>query len=90
MHEEKTDNPLIGIYVNKTENKITFRVKRIYYLELLMPETIKLIGSTRSKVTKDETGENVPHLEIAEVVLAHYNIVNNDLANNGLVYNCSK
>ena len=53
-----------------------------YYLELLMPEAMKLIGSTKSKITKNENGENVPHLEITEVVLrismSHRNIVNNN------------
>ena len=39
---------------------------------------MKLLGSTKSKITKDETGENVPHLEITEVILIHCNIVNND------------
>ena len=39
---------------------------------------MKLLGSTKSKITKDENGENVPHLEITEVVLVHCNIVNND------------
>ena len=43
-----------------------------------MPETIKLLGSTENKITKDKNGENVPHLEIAEVVLVHCNIANND------------
>ena len=33
-----------------------------------MPETIKLLGSTKHKITKDKNGENVPHLEITEVV----------------------
>ena len=66
------------IYVNKIENRITFKIKTGYYLELLTPETMKLLGSTKSKITKDENGENVPHLEITEVVLVHCNIVNND------------
>ena len=39
---------------------------------------MKLLGSTESKITKDKIGENVPHFEIAEVVLVHCNIVNND------------
>ena len=43
-----------------------------------MPETIKSFGSTKSKITKDKNGENVPHLEIIEVVLIYYSIVNND------------
>ena len=76
--EEKTDNPSIRIYVNKTENRITFRIKIGYYLELLMSELLKLFGSTKSMIMKDENGENVAHLEITEVVLVHCNIVNND------------
>ena len=39
---------------------------------------MKLLGSTKSKITKDKNGENVPHLEIAEVVLVYCDIVNND------------
>ena len=39
---------------------------------------MKLLGSTEKKITKDKNGENVPHLEITEVVLVHFNIVNND------------
>ena len=72
------NNPSIRIYVNKIENRIKFKIKTGYYLELLTPETMKLLGSTKSKITKDENSENVPHLEITEVVLVHCNIVNND------------
>ena len=43
-----------------------------------MPEAMKLFGSTKSKVTKNKNGENLPHLEITDVVLVHCNIVNND------------
>ena len=39
---------------------------------------MKLLGSTKSKITKDGNGENVPRLEITEVVLIHCNIVNNE------------
>ena len=66
------------IYVNKIENRITFKIKTGYYPELLTPETIKLLGSTKSKITEDENVENVPHLEITEVILVHCNIDNND------------
>ena len=43
-----------------------------------MPETITLLGSTKSKITKNENGENVPRLEITEVILINYYIVNNE------------
>ena len=77
-HETVTDNPSIRIYINKIENRITFKIKTGYYLELLTPETIKLLGSTKSKITGSENGENMPHLEITEVVLIHCNVVNNN------------
>ena len=38
---------------------------------------MKLLGSTESKITKDKNGENVPHLEVAEFVLVHCNLVDN-------------
>ena len=76
-HSESVDNPSIRIYVNKIENRITFKIKKEYYLELLTPETMKMLGSTISKITKDKNGENVPHLEIVELVLVHWNLVNN-------------
>ena len=66
---ESVDNPSIRIYVNKIENRITFKIKNGYYLELLTPETMKLLGSTKRKITKDKNGENVPHLEVVELVL---------------------
>ena len=75
---EKTDNPSIRIYVAKIENRITFKIKTGHYVELLMPETTELLGSTKSNITKDENGENLPNLEITEVVLIHCNIVNKD------------
>ena len=58
--------------------KITFKIKTGYYLELLTPVTMKLIGSSENKMIKDENSGNVPHLEITEVVLVDCNIVNND------------
>ena len=64
--------------MNKIENRITFKVKNVYSLELLTKDAMKLLGSTENKITKDKNGENVPHLEITEVVLAHCNMVNNN------------
>ena len=63
-HSESVDNPSIKIYVKKNENKVTFKIKNGYYLELLTPETMKLFASAESKITKVKNGENVPHLEI--------------------------
>ena len=77
-HGWNIDEPSVQIYVNKIKNRITFKIKKGYSLELLTPETMKLLGSTENKKTKDKNSENVPHLEITEVVLVHCNIVNND------------
>ena len=49
------------IYVNKIKNRITFIIKAAYYLEPLTSETMKLLGRTKSKITKDGNGENVAH-----------------------------
>ena len=77
-HGKKTDNPSGRIYVNTIENRIMFKIKTGYYLKPLTPETMELLGSTKSRITKDENGENVPHLEIAEVILIHCNVVSKD------------
>ena len=61
------------------------KTKKGYCLKLLTPQTMTLLGSTESKITKDENGENVPHLEITEVVLVHFNIVNNNYQKNSRV-----
>ena len=77
-HEENTSKPSVQIYVNKIENRIIFKIKNGYSFELLTPETMKLLGSTKNKITEDKNVENVPHLEITEIVLVYCDIVNND------------
>ena len=81
-HSENVDNLSIKIYVNKIEYRVAFKFKKWYYLELLTPETMKLIGSTERKRTKNKNGENVPHLEIAELILIHCNLANNNYQQN--------
>ena len=71
------DNPSVKIYVSMVDNRITVRIKNGDRLELLTLETMKLLGCTENKVTKDKNGENVPHLQIIEVVLVNCNIANN-------------
>ena len=76
-HETLTENPPIQIYPNKIKNRIVFKIKTGYKLELLTPETMKLLGSTKKDVNSDKNSENVPKLESVEVVLVHCNLVNN-------------
>ena len=66
------------IYVKKIENRITFKIKTGYYLQLVTSETMKLLRSTRNKTAIEKNGKNLPHLEITEVVSIHCIIVNND------------
>ena len=75
------------MYVNKIKNSIKLKIKTGYYVKLLMLETIKLLGSTKNKTTKDKNGENVSHLQISEVVFVHFNIVTNDYQH---IFICSK
>ena len=71
------ENPAIQIYPNKIKNRIVFKIKTGYKLELLSPETMNLLGSTKKDVDKDKDREDVPKLESVEVVLVHCNLVNN-------------
>ena len=65
-HGENTGKPSVKIYVNKIESRVTFKIKDGYSLELLTPEIMNLLGSSKIRITKDKDGENVPHLEIKE------------------------
>ena len=82
---ENTNKPSIWIYVNKIEKRITFKIKNGYTLERLTSETMKLLESTENKITKNKNGENVPHLEITEVVFVPCNIANSDYQQNSRV-----
>ena len=73
-----TENPPVQIYPNKIKNRIVFKIKTGYKLELLTPETMKLSESTKKDVDKDKDGESVPKLESVEVLLVHCNLVKND------------
>ena len=77
-HEKNIINPRARVYVNKIENRITAKIKKGYYHELLTPEAMKLLGNFENKIIKDKNGENLPHLEIKEIILVHYNIVKNN------------
>ena len=51
---EKTDNPAIKIYLNKIENRNTLKIKKGYYFKLLSPKSMKLLRSSKSKITKEK------------------------------------
>ena len=76
-HEAIADNRPVLIYVNKIKNKIIFKIKSGYKLELLTKETTQLLGSSKNIIYQDKDGELVPKLEVIVVVLVHRNLVNN-------------
>ena len=76
-HEIIAETAPILIYANKISNRIVFKIKTGYKLELLSKKTMKLLGSTKDTIDADKNSENVPRLENVEVVLVHYNLVNN-------------
>ena len=73
-----TENPPVQIYMNRTKNRIVFKITTGYKLEILTPETMKLLGSTNEDVDKDKNGKNVPKTESVEVVSVDFNLVKND------------
>ena len=74
--ETLTEDLPIQIYPIKIKNRIVFEIKTRYKLQLLYPETMKLLGSAKKDVDKDKDGEDVPKLESAEMALVHCNLVN--------------
>ena len=63
-HGQNIDNPSVKIYVNKIENRITFKVKNGCSLELLTPETVKSLGRIENKIIKDKNGEKYHILKL--------------------------
>ena len=76
-HEAIADNPPVQIHVNKMKNRIVFKIKTGYKLELLTEETMQLLRSSKKDTEDNKDGETVPRLETVEVVLVHCNSVNN-------------
>ena len=76
-HETIAGTKPILIYANKINNRIVFKIKTGYKLELLSKETMKLLGSTKDTIDADKNSKNVPRLENVEVILVHCNSVNN-------------
>ena len=76
-HETVVVNPPVQIYVNEIKNRIVFKIKTVYKLELLTEETMQLLGSSKKFIKNNKNGELIPRLETLEVVLPHCNLVNN-------------
>ena len=68
-HETLTDNPTIHIYIIMVNNRLVFKTKEGYKLELQTPETIKLFGNTKNLIDKTKNTEYVLSPQVVEVVL---------------------
>ena len=78
IHETIADNPPVQVYVNKIKNRIVYKIKTGHKLELLSAETMQLLGRSKKDIDQNQDGEIVPRLETVEVVLVHYDLVNNN------------
>ena len=76
-HKKLTTNPAIHIYYNRINNKFVFKITDGYKLELQMPKTMTLFGSTKKIIDKIKNGENMLRLEVVEVDLVQCNLVDN-------------
>ena len=74
-HETFTTNPPMNVYINRINNRLVFKIKDKYRLELHTPETMKLLGKKKKIIGKTNNGENVPSLGMVEACLVQCNLV---------------
>ena len=79
-HETVENTPQITVYQNKIKNRLVFKIKTGYKLELLTKETIKLLGSSKSIIDSNKNSKLVPKLESVETALVHCNLATNRLS----------
>ena len=82
IHKKKQNKtitiiPPIHFHFNIIDKRSVFKIKDGYKVELQMPERMKLFGSTKKLIDKTKNRSNLPCLEAVEVVLVHYNLVDN-------------
>ena len=76
-HETLTKIPPIHVNINRTNNRLVFKIKNGFKLELQMPETTRLFDSTIKFIDKTKNVEEVPSLKVVEIVLIQCNLVDN-------------
>ena len=77
-HETLPSNPPIHIYINRINNRLVFKIKDGCKLELKLPETTKLFGSTKKLIDKTKDVKNATSLEVVEAVLVQCNLLENE------------
>ena len=86
-HKTLTDNPPIHIYINKINNRLVFKIKDKYKLELQTPERRKIFDNARKSIEKIKHGKNLPDLEVVQVVLVQCNLVDSQYQQkSGILY----
>ena len=85
-HETLTTIPPIHVYIKRINNRLVFKIKDGYNLELQTSETMKLFDSTKKLIDETKNGENVPSLEVVEVVLVQCNLVDNQYQQKSEIY----
>ena len=82
-HETIANNPPVQIYMNKIKNRMAFKIKTGYKLELLSPKTMKLLGSTKKDIDQNKDGGNVPNQNLLKlfyyIVIQSITIINKHL-----------
>ena len=79
--------PPIHAYINRNNNRLVFKIKGGYKLELQPSETMKLFRNTKKLTGKTKHGQKIPRIELVEVVLVHCNLVDNQYQQNSEVLN---
>ena len=85
-HETIADVSPVLIYVNEINNRIVFKIKSGYKLELLSKEMMRLLGSSSDTIDGDKNSELVPKLESVDLVLVHCNLVHCNLYRKNVTY----
>ena len=85
-HETLTTIPPIHVYIKRINNRVVFKIKDGYNLELQTSETMKLFDSTKKLIDETKNRENVPSLEVVEVVLVQCNLVDNQYQQKSEIY----
>ena len=85
-HETLIIVPPIHVYINRVNNRLLFKIKAGCKLELQTLETMALFGSTEKIIDKTKNGEKALRLEVVEVVLVQWSLVNNQYQQNSEVF----
>ena len=76
-HESSTRIPSIHVYIDRINSRLVFKIEDGRKLEQKTSETMELLGSPKKLIDKTQNGENVPSLEVFDIVLDQCNLLDN-------------